>query len=186
MHDKLAVPIELPAPEKHLFLFHIANLDYDINHAREQFGPSPYQEFVDGLGEADYWAFTYPCGIKLAYEFIHPLAPNLRGYANVYGDLPEISHGVRHIPFSNNLIHPSSPETNKLEIEHFKTVDPWATKMASLASFQVWRQGDDGNKIRVGESTSKRDAECWVKELESHGHKQLYWYTVVVPTNQMD
>ena len=183
MHNKLAVPIELPTSEKYIFAFHLANLTYDIEHARKMFGSSSYHDFVDGLGDADFWAFTYPCGMKLLYEFIHPLVPTADGIANVYGDLPEFAHAERHIPFPKNSIHQSSPENNKREIEHFKTVEPWPAEISSLFSYQVWRQGDDGNEMPVGEPTSQRDAECWVRELDSHGHKQTYWYIELGPSD---
>ncbi len=47
--------------------------------------------------------------------------------------------------------------------------------LRELEAFQVWRQGDDGNQVKVGAPTTKRDADCWVAELESHHHKQIYW-----------
>ena len=172
-----AIAIELPLSEKHVFVFHIASLTYNIDSARSLFGPSRFQDFVDGLGDADYWAFQYPCGMKLLYEFIHPLGPKMNGLANVFGDLPEFEHGRRHIPFANDTIEISTVETNQHEIKHCKIAEPWATRMATLDSFQVWRQGDEGNVMSVGFPTSERDAQCWVHELESHGHKQIYWYT---------
>ena len=150
MLHNFAIPIEIPPSEKYVFAFHIANLTYNIDFARNLFGPSPFQDFVDGLGDADYWAFQYPCGMKLLYEFIHPLGPKMAGYANVFGDIPEFEHGRRHIPFAKDTIEISTVDTNKLEMAHCKVTEPWATKMATLDSFQVWRQGDDGNVMSVG------------------------------------
>ena len=57
-------------------------------------------------------------------------------------------------------------------IERFRSEIP---ELQELSSFQVWRQGDDGNRMKVGFPTSKRDAECCVAKLELHKHKQNYW-----------
>lgn len=176
MQHGLAVPIDLPRSEQYAFIFHIARLTCDIGVLEGQFGPPQFRSFVDGLGDADYWAFLHPCGMRLAYEFIHPLNSDSRGIANVLADLPELEHGRRHIPFPHDTIV-SAGESNAAELATLQKIEPWATALSTLAAFQVWRQGDDGNQIPVGLPTSERDAQCWVRELESHGHKQLYWYT---------
>jgi hypothetical protein len=182
MQHSTAVPIDLPLAEKHAFVFHIARLNCDRGALQSQFGPPQFRDFVDGIGDAEYWAFLYPCGMKLLYEFTHGLglAPASNGFANVYGDLPEFEHARRHIPFSLDLSL-SSGEANAAEIAAFRKIEPWATVISSLNAFQVWRQGDDGNEMPVGLPTSQRDAQCWVNELESHGHKQMYWYSSLHP-----
>ena len=42
-------------------------------------------------------------------------------------------------------------------------------------TWSVWRQGDDGNEFLVESGLTKHAADERVVELESHGHKQLYW-----------
>ena len=54
-------------------------------------------------------------------------------------------------------------------------------EIESLRSYQVWRQGTDGNPFKVGERTSKRDADCWVRHFDSLGHHQHYWFSKVDP-----
>ena len=169
-------PIAFPSAEEHGFPFHIANLQYDLALAKSLLGDPAHRDWVDGLGEADYWAFAYPCGLKLVYQFIEPLGSGMPGYAGVYADLPEIEHAIRHLPFPKTIQTPSTIDANAREIEGYSSREPWATSLATLTAFQVWRQGDDGNAMPVGFPTSERDAKCWVAELESHGHKQTYWY----------
>ncbi|MCA9031264.1 MAG: ankyrin repeat domain-containing protein [Planctomycetaceae bacterium] len=41
--------------------------------------------------------------------------------------------------------------------------------------WSVWRQGDDGNALRMRRKLSKKDAEKVVERFERRGHKQLYW-----------
>jgi len=146
-------PITLPPEEKHAFPFHIANLQYDLTLAKSLLGEPTYQDLVEGLGDADYWAFAYPCGLRLAYEFIRPLSDGMLGIANVMGDLPEIEHAIRHLPFPRSVQTPATLDSNSREIEAFSSLEPWAKQLTKL------------------------DAKCWVAELESHGHKQTYWYT---------
>ena len=45
----------------------------------------------------------------------------------------------------------------------------------SEVRWTVWRQGDDGNPFPVRTRLSEDAADRLVAELESHGHKQLYW-----------
>jgi hypothetical protein len=42
-------------------------------------------------------------------------------------------------------------------------------------SCEVWRQGDDGNSFLVQDGLTEAEADEMVAELESRGHKQLYW-----------
>ena len=46
---------------------------------------------------------------------------------------------------------------------------------SEAATWNVWRQGDDGNEFIVDRGLTKQAADERVAELESHGHKQLYW-----------
>ncbi|MEM7316101.1 MAG: hypothetical protein AAF497_23450, partial [Planctomycetota bacterium] len=77
------------------------------------------------------------------------------------------------------VLKPSSLDGNKREIAAYSSLEPWATQLANLKALQVWRQGDDGNPMPVGHPTSERAARCWAAELESHGHKQIYWWETV-------
>lgn len=43
------------------------------------------------------------------------------------------------------------------------------------ARWLVVRQDDNGNRFQVQRGLPKGEAERLVAELESHGHKQLYW-----------
>lgn len=177
MQTSVPSPITLPPADAHAFPFHIAILRYDLVLAKSLLGEPTSHGCVDGLGDADYWAFEYPCGLRLLYEFIHPIGEGAAGYANAFGDLPEIAHGMRHLPFPKPALTPATLDDNSREIEAYSSREPWATPLTTLHSFQVWRQGDDGNEMPVGQPTTERDARCWVEELESHGHKQIYWYT---------
>ncbi len=169
-------PIELPIDdEKYPFPFLIARLTYDLPLAQELLGEPHEQFFVDGLGDSDNWAFSYPCGLKLCFQLIHPIGDGLEGIANIFGDLPEFEHGVRHYPFPGSHVVASDLEVNARDIEALSKLPRFETPLASLHTRQVWRQGDDGNEMPVGKPTSERAAECWVAELQSHGHKQLYW-----------
>lgn len=163
--------------EKNAFAFHLATVTADIRLARRTLGPPQAHDFAGGLGDADYWAFMYPCGMKLLFELILPHTEDVDTFANVYGDLPEFEHARRHIPFPRDAIALSNTDINRPEIDYLARIEPWATLMSEPHGFQVWRQGDDGNVMPVGDPTSRRDALCWLHELESHGHKQLFWYT---------
>ena len=109
--------IAFNAGEKQAFPFHIANLQYDFDLAKSLLGDPTHREWVDGLGKASYWAFAYPCGLRLAYEYIEPLGLGMTGIANVLADLPEITHAVRHIPFPDSVQSPSTLEANVREFE---------------------------------------------------------------------
>ncbi|GGN72160.1 hypothetical protein GCM10010112_40150 [Actinoplanes lobatus] len=39
----------------------------------------------------------------------------------------------------------------------------------------VWRQDDNGNRFVVARFTDRAEAEELAAEMESRGHKQLYW-----------
>ncbi len=50
-------------------------------------------------------------------------------------------------------------------------------ELADLQSdrFVVWRQDDNGNRVRMREGLSLSEAETVVREFEARGHKQMYW-----------
>ena len=141
--------------------------------AAERLGPPILTDWVEGLGTADFWAFEYPCGLQVAFEFLHNA-----GSGRVIADSPEVDHILRHIPFSE-------PECVWLSGAAFQSALEFVLKRRperqhefdSLRSFQVWRQGEDGNPFPIGDPTSERDANCRVKQFEASAHKQLYWYS---------
>lgn len=45
----------------------------------------------------------------------------------------------------------------------------------SPTNWTVWRQDDNGNRYRVESGLAEDTARRLTSELESHGHKQLYW-----------
>ena len=121
-------------------------------------------------GDADYWAIQFDCGLKIALEAFHE-SP----HALVYADAPCRQHVTRHLfRWEKNLVDVSDQfvEYHNHLIQRFLGE---MSELQELKSYQVWRQGDDGNQVSIGSPTTKRDAQCWVAELESHHHKQIYW-----------
>lgn len=120
------------------------------------------------------WAFHYPCGLSLVYACVVAYNEVL-----ITADIPEVSHVARHLPFEPKRLHllTGTDFQEQIDVE-LQTAPERGDEFDLLDIAQVWRQGDDGNKFAVGELTSERDAKCHVAELESHGHKQLYWYTL--------
>lgn len=166
----LAFP--LPFPDIPPFLF-IANVPRETVPAL--LGPAMLTEWVDGLGDADFWAFEYPCGLQVAFQFLHDSEGGL-----VLADSPEMNHVRRHIPFAGNDCVPIDDETLESYLKLLLSAYPERQpEIDSLHSFQVWRQGTDGNPFKVGDPTSKRDADCWVQHFESLGHHQHYWCSKV-------
>lgn len=49
--------------------------------------------------------------------------------------------------------------------------------MSGDSEWSVWRQDDNGNRFRFESGLTERQAQQLTTELESHGHKQLYWTT---------
>ena len=151
--------------------FRVCRLNIDRKDAVAFFGVEPVVAAESGLGDGDYWAVRFDCGLKLAFEFFH--------WGNggfVYADLPCAQHAPRHLRhWDSELVdiprEMQEPDRGAM-IEQFASEVP---ELLELDAFQVWRQGDDGNEVRVGVPTTKRDADCWVAELESHHHKQIYW-----------
>lgn len=154
------------------FVFH---LNINRNKAYQWFKIEPHVAAEEGLGDADYWALEFECGLRVAFEFFH--------FSNggiVYATEPVPQHVARHLSHWKTELNESAfeffePERTSM-IERFGSEMP---ELKELNSFQLWRQGDDGNKMKVGFPTSRRDAECWAAELESHKHKQIYWVSRV-------
>jgi len=43
--------------------------------------------------------------------------------------------------------------------------------------FELWRQDDNGNVIKVGEFSDRSEAERMLSVLSRNPHKQIYWIT---------
>ena len=49
--------------------------------------------------------------------------------------------------------------------------------MSAKPTWSVYRQDDNGNRFLVKSNLTEPKARALAAELESHGHKQLYWVT---------
>lgn len=151
--------------------FHVRQLDIDRHVAAAFFEVDPVVADEPGLGDADYWAVEFDCGLKLAFEFFH-----WGKGGSVLADLPCSQHARRHLRHWDSALvevprEKQEPDRSAM-IERFAADIP---ELLELEAFQVWRQGDDVNQVKIGLPTTKRDADCWVADFESHHHKQIYW-----------
>lgn len=125
----------------------------------------------EGTGDADWWEFQHPCGLRLLYSVNH-----IDNLGAVCASLPEPEHAERHFPFRKTDY--SFPGRTITDPHHDYTLNKYratVSELNHLHEFQVWRMGDDGNEVPIGYPTSETDANCVVAELESHHHKQIYW-----------
>ena len=141
----------------------------------ELFGPpAPVSDSRDPC-PMERWAFRYECGLQLIFQLDVD-----NNQTRIIPDVPEIQHVALHLPFQRirvTLI--SVPDfADQLELA-LQTHPHRQAEFDGLSIAQVWRQGDDGNQMPVDSPTSERAAKCRVAELESHKHKQIYWYTLV-------
>jgi hypothetical protein len=51
----------------------------------------------------------------------------------------------------------------------------WVHEAITLASYDVWRQDDNGNRYLVSADLCRPDATRLMRRLESTKHKQTYW-----------
>lgn len=128
----------------------------------------------DGLlFDYHHWVFQADCGFRVCYSFSADGPPE----GAIHTCVPEDDHLLRHDPWCKNNSQRRDDvhfETDiRRRIESYSEADPI---LGNLHSFQVWRMGDDGNEMNVGYPTSEINARCHVTELESHKHKQIYWY----------
>ena len=49
-------------------------------------------------------------------------------------------------------------------------------------SCQLWRQDDNGQRFLIGSFASRADAEARQHQLQSGGHKQIYWIEAQAPS----
>ncbi len=151
--------------------FHLLQIHIGREKFKRWIGSEPAVEWVDGLGDADYWIIEYNCGLQLGFEFVHACDGG-----HVCATEPNVNHAVRHLVNWRQEISVYPDDAFKLDrewaLEHFSNTMP---ELQRQACCQAWRQGDDGNPMTIGYPTSELDAKCLVGELESRGHKQIYW-----------
>jgi hypothetical protein len=166
----IAKPLQIPVPFAGGFGYFVW-CDVSLEEAHKVLGPPTATMWDDGLGEADFWALEYPCGLQVLYEFTH-----YPSGGSVVADSPEIQHLLRHLPFESSRCHAISESGLKQILDRIVSAYPnRRSEIESLHKFQVWRQDDHGNSFTVGAPTSERDANCWLSQLEASGHKQMYW-----------
>jgi hypothetical protein len=151
--------------------FDLLEIHVDRAAFKQWINAEPVVEWVDGLGDADYWIIEFDCGLLLSFEFLH-----LCKGGHVRVTEPNANHAIRHLAHwrSELSVYPDDTFSREREwaFEHFSTTLP-NLRLQDCA--QAWRQGDDGNPMKIGYPTSELDATCLVRELESRGHKQIYW-----------
>lgn len=128
----------------------------------------------DGLlYDYHYWIFKAECGFRICYTFSSEGPPE----GTVHTSLPENDHLLRHDAWCLKNTRLRDDEHFDVDIKRLIEYHiPNYPVLAHLKSYQVWRMGDDGNEMPVGFPTSEVDARCHVAELESHKHKQIYWF----------
>ena len=170
---RTAVPLEFPvqfAPEPACLVY----LNIKHTDAIKTLGQPLLTDWVDGLGDTDFWAYKFACGLQIVIQFRHIR----EGGGIVCADSPEINHVIRHLPFSTNECKSIGDAQLRKDIDLLLTASPERqAEIDALFSYQVWRQGDDGNPFKIGEPTSERDCKCIVNHYESLHHKQTYWYS---------
>lgn len=165
----------------------LTGLDFDAMKAK--FG----EPFTDDPGfpePVEVWLFQWPCGLEVA--IIYAMVSQK---AFVGGDLPECGHLLRHLDWPGEVAwrldeHPEEFENyrksasdeligwentrlprSELQRANIQTCSEWNF----AARWRVMRQDDNGFRDVVASVNGERDARCLQAELESHGHKQMYW-----------
>jgi hypothetical protein len=165
-----AKPIPFPVPMDDVFDRCLV-CTLSRQEVAEVLGPPTLTDWIYGLGIHDFWAYEYPCGLKLAYQIAHS-----RPGGCIVLDSPEIEHAARHIPFRRaDLEFLDDDALNWVTQTIIQHHPERSVEIANLKAFQVWRIDDNGNVFTVGEPTSERDARCLVAHYEARGHKQMYW-----------
>ena len=122
--------------------------------------PSSDSSFTDKPPQL-VWDLEWPCGLTASLLF-DQLTQRLTGHL----DRPEVEHTFRHLE-----IDPEDPWL--LEREY---PDRFAAQCEPPdRSFELWRQDDDGTKVRIGAGRTEGDVNCWRDELERRGDKPRYW-----------
>ena len=107
----LAFPVAFP--EVPAFLVEIQSTR---NEAHHNLGLPHLTNWVDGLGECDFWAYEYRCGLQVVYQFLH----DGQG-GSALADSPEVNHVIRHSPFRQDLCFPITQEGLNLELDRLRS-----------------------------------------------------------------
>jgi hypothetical protein len=167
---KLSFPV--PFPDVPSCLIHLPNATCES--LREMLGAPQKTGWVDGLGDADFWAFEFECGLQVVIECLHTFRAKIG--ARVVADSPEIEHVQQHLSFLQEETRPISEDGLAEDVNRLVQYYPnRQQEIANLHAWQVWRIDDNGNVYKVGEPTSERAARCSVKQFEVRPHKQMYW-----------
>lgn len=153
---------------------------FQLKVSREEFSnwikTAPVVDWVDGLGDADYWAIEFECGLQVGFEFLHGIPPTILPPGTVLATEWNAHHVRRHLNVWNAHLVEFASEVFDLERKWtFKHFPEYPLDPANQSHWQLMRMGDDCNPMPIGQPTSKLDAECWQAEFESRGHKQTYW-----------
>lgn len=172
----------------------LTGLDFDAMKAK--FGEPDVGDF--GFPEpAETWLFQWPCGLEACLLYIYS-----SGKTFVGGDLPECGHLLRHLDWPGQVEwrldeHPEEFENYRngarnelIRLENVRrrpSERQWGNVQTCAewdfsARWRVMRQDDNGFRDTVAVVNGERDARCLQAELESHGHKQMYWVERAAPT----
>ena len=134
----------------------------------EWFKSSPQVEWPIGRSYPDSWVVQFDCGLLVGFEF------GLHDGGAVFATEFSAQHILRHLNHwrKHMVEYPSDSHRKHRSMRYFATS---TLEGRNWRGYQLWRQGDDGNPVRIGDPTTRRDAMCWQAQLESHKHKQIYW-----------
>jgi hypothetical protein len=176
---------------------HFSGLDFETMVAR--FG-EPHDRDDDGLcliPEPSFeWLFRWPCGLEVSVIF-----GRMSGRVFINSDLPESAHVLRHLDLpgkvewrldeapehfetylgtARNVLERCRPESETPDhvISNLRDCAAWDFS----ARWRVMRQDDNEFRDTVAIVNGERDARCLQAELESHGHKQMYWVERAEPS----
>jgi hypothetical protein len=156
--------------------FELFQLKVSRQEFRNWIKTDPVVDWVDGLGDADYFAIEFDCGLQVAFEFLHGIPPSILPPGTVLATEWNAHHVRRHLSIWNAQLVEFADDVFFREREWaFKHFPQLLLDPANQSRWQLMRMGDDGNPMAIGQPTSKPDAECWQAEFESRGHKQTYW-----------
>jgi len=122
----------------------------------------------DGIGPYDLWAMRFACGLEVLLLAFHwdlqagvALEPDQENHVVLESSTTDWAHIATHLPFEAGAVSVWMPDR--------RASDP--------LDWTVLRQDDNGNVFEVKSCSSSCEAHGIVRELESHGHKQIYWVT---------
>jgi hypothetical protein len=131
----------------------------------ERFG-APHQiqgEPGEGLGQREYWAYRFPCGLVAVIVFYleSPNGPD----ASVCANAAEVNHLLHHLPIGDSAFWRLDRDGSDFYLARYGRPD----------RFSLIRQDDNGNRVEISTHPTERAAQCIQRHLESTAHKQTYW-----------